>query len=377
MVRLADGRVLFLGWSQPGPTSPQIQATAVLYDPSSNRWTLGSPAPTMTTGETLTQLADGSLLLAGGDNVSGPPGVRTSRAAYVYLPAEDRWERVGDMLQGRASFSATRLVDGRVLVAGGEADGQSLATCELYDPRTRSWSEAPSLPVRRVYQTSVLLSNGTVLLAGGDVDVGSNNFGPIASGRSPGSYPYTNEEIFDPRRDRWSTLTPPQPVEDPTVVPLPDGEVLFAGGHFGQQPSPFTFLYKPTLGSWTREADSKGGGDPVVMSDGRLLFLLPPYPYDLSQDLWMPATSPPGGDFLLGPAVELDDGFVLALASPGRFGQGGLLLATYDPSGFPPLPGSAGARANPSVATGLAIAALVLLLLTGLRYVVRSTLMRP
>jgi hypothetical protein len=373
MVRLRDGRVFFLGRYQPVRTSPQIAPTTAIFDPRADRWTLGAPAPVMTTADTLTELADGSLLLAGGDDRSAPPGAGASSRAYLYFPNDDRWARVGDMHHARADFSATRLPDGRVLVAGGEDYGQSLASCEFYDPGTRSWSEAPSLPIRRVYQSSVLLSNGTVLLAGGDVDVSSSP-APVVPGQSysPGAYPYTTEEIFDPRWRRWSTLIPPEPVEDPTVVSLPDGQALFTGGHFGMPPSPFTYLYNPGTGSWTRKADWKSGGYPTFLNDGRLLFLIPrPYTYDISQDLWMPATAPPDGYFLLGLTVEVGDR-VLALASPGPFGQGGLFIAVYDPSGFPPLPGSAGALANPSIAAGLAIVVLALLLVTGLRYAVQT-----
>lgn len=357
---LPGGRVLFVGTYAAPPAYPH-PAMAV-FDPRSDTWTPAASPPRDPAGATLTVLADGRVLLAGGEDFAA-----RSASAYLYLPDEDRWVRTADMLQPRANFTATRLLDGRVLVAGGEAGGKALTSCEFYDPRSGSWSSAPSLPLGRVFQTSVLLSNGDVVLAGGDQD--PQNGGFYAPGQSPGSYPYHSEEVYSPSTGEWTELRPPQPVEDPTLVPLPDGDVLLTGGHFGRNPSPFTYLYDPRAGAWSDRADSKAGGYPALLQDGRLLFLFSPYTYDPSADLWMPATSPPHGLFVFLPPLALDDGLVLAVGGTGRYGEQES-IALYDPAGFPPLPGSTGPLANASVTADLAIVTLVLLALVGLRYAI-------
>lgn len=371
-IRLTDGRVLFLGIYQPQLSAPPVGAADAILDPRDWSWHASPPPPVTASGDALTLLGDGTLLLAGGEGSSsanGPPG--TLRSAYIYSPREDRWTRTADMLGPRANFTSTALADGRVLVAGGEADGHSLASCEFYDPRSRSWSTAPSLPNRRVYQTAALLSNGQVVLAGGDQDLSAGT-GGVELGQSPGSFPYRSEEIYTPTSGQWSELNPPQPVEDPTVVPLPDGDVLFTGGHFGRDPSPFMYLYDPKTGSWSNRADSKASGYPALLTDGRLLFPFPAYTYDLSQDLWMPATDPPNGLFVFESPIPLDNGLVLSVVGAQSFTQAQLSIALYDPSGFPPLPGSAGPLANPTVTAVLAVIALLLLALVGLRYGVSS-----
>ena len=78
-------------------------------------------------------LADGRVLVAGGNADDG----RVVGTAELYDPATGTWTATGNMTMWRASPSITRLDDGRVLVTGGfSADGRS---AELYDPSTGKW----------------------------------------------------------------------------------------------------------------------------------------------------------------------------------------------------------------------------------------------
>ncbi len=66
----------------------------------------------------------------------------------------------------RYVHTATRLPDGRVLVAGGY-NGSYLASAEIYDPDSATWTPTGSMATFREYQTATRLPDGRVLVAGG------------------------------------------------------------------------------------------------------------------------------------------------------------------------------------------------------------------
>jgi len=59
------------------------------------------------------------------------------------------------------------LPDGRILVIGGGGFDDVLASAEVWDPATASFSPAGSLAEARGYHTATLLSDGRVLVVGG------------------------------------------------------------------------------------------------------------------------------------------------------------------------------------------------------------------
>jgi len=86
------------------------------------------------------------VLAAGGaqDAIHAISGVE------LYDPGTEIWTPGGSMNTARASYAATLLPDGKVLVTGGfGADFQALAGAELYDPATGIWTNTGSMIVRR------------------------------------------------------------------------------------------------------------------------------------------------------------------------------------------------------------------------------------
>jgi hypothetical protein len=147
---LHDGNVLIVGSN-----------TAELYDPVSDTFrvtggpTNGSP--------TIALLRDGRVLTAGGDG--GP--LTPSGGSEIYDPSTGEFTPTGSLNIPRSAFSMTLLPSGKVLVAGGFAGGQYLASGEVYDPATGRWRLTPRLDTLRAYHAAVLLPNGRVLVAGG------------------------------------------------------------------------------------------------------------------------------------------------------------------------------------------------------------------
>ena len=69
------------------------------------------------------------------------------------------------MITGRGLHTATLLLNGKVLVAGGYSGRFS---AELYDPDTGTWAETSSMSDSRWWHTATLLNNGDVLVCGGN-----------------------------------------------------------------------------------------------------------------------------------------------------------------------------------------------------------------
>jgi WD40 repeat protein len=255
---LSDGRALIVGGSG--------LASAELYDPKTGTF---SPTGSMTTireGYTATLLSDGRMLVTGGDKESGTGATLTS--AELYDPTTGTFSSTGSMSTARVWHTATRLPDGRVLIAGGEnGTGGGLASAELYDPKTGTFSPTGSMTTPRQNQSATLLPDGRVLIAGGaDFD---------ATGRPLGNGPLASAELYDPKNGSFSlTGSMTFVAEFYTATLLSDGRVLFAGGDDGMASLASTQLYDPKAGTFASAgsmATGREGHTATLLSDGRVL----------------------------------------------------------------------------------------------------------
>ncbi|HEX5504057.1 MAG TPA: kelch repeat-containing protein [Thermomicrobiales bacterium] len=164
---LADGTVLVAGGSIGQGEAPTAPTAAVeRYDPRVNRWTPAASLPAARAYQGAARLPDGRVLVFGG--LTAPPDrpydTTPVATAVVYDPATDRWAPAASMATPRAlGLRAVTLTDGRVLVIGGEAPPRDHPTAELYDPAANRWTAvAPPLAPAAL----VALADGTVLATG-------------------------------------------------------------------------------------------------------------------------------------------------------------------------------------------------------------------
>jgi hypothetical protein len=172
---LKDGRVLIVGGALANTT--ELLNTAELYDPATGKFSQTGSMKVVRGFQTATELVDGRVLIAGGRTIAAAGGSEQDdvASAEVYSPATGKFSATGSMSRPREGHTATLLPDGRVLVAGGDTvqlvaastNGDTPSSVELYDPSTGTFSPTGSMISGRANQTATLLTNGRVLVAGG------------------------------------------------------------------------------------------------------------------------------------------------------------------------------------------------------------------
>jgi len=385
---LGDGRVLVVGNDAPYSPVRDDTATAELWDPVSGRWTTTAGLNKPRVEFAAAPMKNGSVMVTGGldQGTSGCDGggQQSFSSTYLYDPQSGAWTRGALLQMARSAPSVAVLPDGRVLVAGGyyytgasttralptdaglaayrpasggppggirpgandvvpPTIGAALATAELYDPATGTWSATGSMVYARFGAPAVTLSDGRVLVVGSGpgVDRGVARVDDKAN---------VTAEIYDPRTGRfalagslpgidWAALSPlnlkdpggaPAPEDPGTLVALADGGALLVGDagywkHQGEVARSFRFDAKAL--AWTET------GQPYVA---------------LTDEVTGAVVQTPAIGRLDAMAARLPDGRVLVAG-----GDSGELTATvqvYDPaanawSALPPMPGPRAAGA--------------------------------
>ncbi len=225
---LTNGLVLVAGGvpTALGTTNSGL-ASAELYNPTTGTWTTTGSMTTNRWRHQATLLFNGKVLVAGGVAGALIGGARLS-SAEIYDPESGTWTPTGDMTTNRAGFTATLLLNGQVLAAGGRSP-QMLSTAELYDPAAGTWRATGALNGPRAFHRATLLPDGQVLVAGGYA--------------SPDGYSLNTAELYDPATGRWSNTGPMnQEREDFTATLLADGKVLIAAGQYYLPPPDDYFI---------------------------------------------------------------------------------------------------------------------------------------
>jgi hypothetical protein len=246
---LQNGQVLALGGMNG---SWEFLASAELYNPTTGKWTAtGSMTTVRSNGVfTTTPLKDGEVLIAGGGNPSSP----ALASAELYNPATGTFSPTGSMTDARSGGMATLLPDGEVLMAGGYNPNTrtSLASAELYNPATGTFTATASMKTARDGGTATLLQNGEVLVASGSA------------------------ELYNPATGTWTATG--SGASGSHAVLLANGDVFDVGG------AGITTIYNPKTGSWSPGArfDDRNDFSVTLLATGKVLvaggFVYSPHP---------------------------------------------------------------------------------------------------
>jgi hypothetical protein len=221
---LANGQVLIAGGQNNSST---ILATAELYDPAKGSFVL-TTAAFPGTGTNMTDSREnhtatlftsgflsGRVLIAGGLDSSSV----VDASAELYDPANGSFTATGSMAAAREFETATLLANQQVLIAGGFGVSDALSSAELFNPATGTFAPTGNLTDARNLAAATQLGSGKVLVAGGsdltDVLNSADLFDPAANSGAGAFTPAGT--MIDSREDFTATL-------------LPSGQVLLAGG---------------------------------------------------------------------------------------------------------------------------------------------------
>jgi N-acetylneuraminic acid mutarotase len=322
---LPNGKVLITG----GFGSGGYRASSELYNQATGTWTATGSLATGRYYHTATLLSDGKVLVVGGAGTGGGGGGELA-SAELYDPATSTWTATGSLATARYSHTATLLPNGKVLVSGGysaaSGTATALASAELYDPTTGAWSATGSLTTARVYHTATMLPNGKVLVAGG---------------YDAANVRLASAELFDPATSAWTATGSMSAARIWfTATLLPNGKVLVVGGGNTTADQASAELYDPANGTWAATGSLATGRyyhTATLLPSGKLLviggmgagYLASAELYDPSTGAWS-ATGPLAKERTFHMATLLADGRVLVAG--GSFTSGNPTDELYEPT---------------------------------------------
>ena len=218
-----------------------------IFDPGTGRFTAASSIPTFGPGNNLTLLFNGDVFVSDGRG-----------NAAIFNADTGAFSSIKRMIASRSAYTATRLSDGRVLIAGGTNGGDMVRSCEIFDPSTGDFTRAADLNDARWRHKAMLLQDGRVLIIGGrrdDVASEDVQFVPSA-------------EFFDPETGTFA------PAGD-TGLPSIDAAFLLPTGKVFVLSGTDVAIYDPATGNASRTGHSIGQNRILYtvtpLSDGRVM----------------------------------------------------------------------------------------------------------
>lgn len=193
---VADGRVVVVGGEThlPSATMPVELASIEVFDPKLDAWIAGPKLAAPRSGPAVVALDSAKVLVAGGFGGVPYDPIRLDTVELATLGEPTSATLAAKLTSPRRELTATRLADGRVLLAGGDASKSAstrapTGVVDVFVPATGGAAAtvvpSASLLEPRMDHAAVLVPDHGVLVTGGLV-------GPTSA------YTAKSAELFDP-----------------------------------------------------------------------------------------------------------------------------------------------------------------------------------
>ena len=300
---LRDGRVLLIAGT--GNVQEEFVAGSFktsVWNPTTGVFTaIPTPEDLFCAGHAT--LADGRVLIAGGTQqypgTGGAVNFQGTRHTYAFDPATNRYQRLGDMVDGHWYPTLTKLETGDVWAAGGLNEvSEGTVTTELFSSAQQQWLPTAQVPQTYTYWGTYphmfLMADGRIFYSGG------HTFGDQRPGTGASLYDWRTATVADLpglrepnlRDQAGSVLLPP--AQDQKVM-------IVGGGHVEQY------------------ADGIATTDIIDLK--------------AAQPRYVPAPDVPGGGRTYMSLVTLPDRTVLATGGAhGNRGEEVISSSTFDPA---------------------------------------------
>jgi serine/threonine protein kinase/N-acetylneuraminic acid mutarotase len=247
-----DGRLVVVG----GMSAGQVLNSVVALDLITQSW---NGLPDLGTARHGMAVAGvGKNVYAIGGSTSAGDGQITSSAEALKLaprkpqPASE-WRSLPDAPTARLMMAGT-VLDGKIWVAGGIREGETLQTVESYDPQTGAWQSQPPLPIPLHHATAATY-RGEVVVIGGASDI-------IAE---------ASNKVFALRSGMWVELPTLQHARAAAAAAVVGDKLVVVGGQDNKKIVPQTEVFDGK--AWTQAADLPTPREHLAaVSDGHYVY---------------------------------------------------------------------------------------------------------
>ena len=225
-----NGKILIIGSLTRNKTGEIPTITyGELYDPTSNELTFTEQNLLPNFSFAMTKLLDGKILIAG--------GAGSSKKMQIYEPDTNKFYQINDLKEGRYGHSLALLENGDVLIAGGHADNveildsKSLKIAKTIPFQTYSYgkvAETIILNDGRVFVTCIKSYPSIELSGNGNTMQSLNQKTGMYDVYYPGAY----MALYNPKTQEFKELQfhSKKKIQDYDATLLKDGRVLVTGG---------------------------------------------------------------------------------------------------------------------------------------------------